>query len=41
MGLGDEKQAEKELEEWMATVPSRKETKGKSKMGGDEEKECQ
>jgi hypothetical protein len=34
----DEKQAEKELEEWMATVLSRKETKGKSKMGGDEEK---
>jgi hypothetical protein len=34
----DEKQAEKELEEWMATVLSRKETKGKSKMGRDEEK---
>jgi hypothetical protein len=34
----DEKQAEEELEEWMATVLSRKEAKEQSKMGRVEEK---
>jgi hypothetical protein len=34
----DEKQAEEEFEEWMATVLSRKDAKGKSEMGGTEEK---
>ena len=34
----DEKQAEEEFEEWMATVLSRKEAKEKSKVGGVEEK---
>lgn len=34
----DEKQAEEEFEEWMATVLSRKETKEKGKMGRVEEK---
>jgi hypothetical protein len=34
----DEKQAEEEFEEWMATVLSRKETKGNGKMSRVEEK---
>lgn len=34
----DEKQVEEELEEWMATVLSRKEAKEQSKMGKAEEK---
>lgn len=34
----DEKQAEEEFEEWMATVLSRKDAKENKKMGGAEEK---
>jgi hypothetical protein len=34
----DEKQAEEEFEEWMATVLSRKDSKEKGKVGGVEEK---
>jgi hypothetical protein len=34
----DEKQAEEEFEEWMATMLSRKEAKEKGKVGGVEEK---
>lgn len=34
----DEKQAEEEFEEWMATALSRKEVKEKGKVGGVEEK---
>jgi hypothetical protein len=34
----DEKQAEEEFEEWMATTLSRKEAKEKGKMSGVEEK---